>query len=1664
MVQVDSVTYSSYESSNLQNVEFFDSTGTVIPSWLESGASSSSTSTIYWLKISNGIPAESNITVYMGFASPTTNLFNTLTTGEGPKLSPSYGQYDDGSNVFAYYWNFAGTSLPSGWAFAQGTSMGGYSVDNGASFYTGHCGSFSCPNSFYGYFNTPLNAGSYVISTNMSSYLAGNNGEGVWFGWWSDPSAPTLGGYNGNYVTDWIWCPFFNCYSQSPGYLSTFDVQSNGGTVASANEYDAYLPMYYSLSWFNENQVGTLIPPSGAAVTVSQTVSSPPQGSYYLGFFSDTAGEGDDGETAQWVSVSSMPPNGVMPGASLGSPITVTAVMLNVEVTDSSGLPVSGAAVNALAEDGSIVQSSTSNSTGYALLDLSPGNYNVTASLSGYVPTSQIVNLASEVTIRLTLARPYIFLGEIPGADITITETATGYNITLVNLFASSPSDVFFDWNYMGTIAAGGSETFFFSSLPDLVVLAASQGSSNYPDAWYSNPSPVTLTAYTGTEGALMADPVPYVDWHIFLNPNPPVFGGNTTVGIILHNPFTYPLNISRIDFEISALTIGGGFSSIGQISNITLAANETKVESVFWTSTVNGHHCVGVLITYASDPVTQWAQNNYDVENSQLVDSVGTASFTIVNPYPVPKNITIQVNPLLLPAGWSASLDVNGMIATSYEFTLPNVPTGGTLLGKLMIQSAEGVPGTASVDVAGVINGVLIGGFRKNMSTFISTLTTIQLTANPTTVILTTGTSGSSITVTALDQNNNPMSGVPITLSVVSGLGVLSQSAVITDSSGQATSFLTLSQSIVTSVQVIIQATSSGVRSLPVTITFEPPADVVGVQNIVTVSNFNIPLTLSVQPCLPAAELFTSCFSIQQDFYVNSPGYSLPTYWIQNIIVVGSDLGGGVSASSQYQVFQVDQTTFGLTLVACPDLIVLPGLPPSCHLGIDQFNSVQTSPTFTITSTISGTGITLATSYELADGSTNDQSFSFSSLSPNSYISEASSTPQVAYSLLPQLDVVGEVSAGLGTAAYQVAFSGTTQGTVQSAIQLAGSTAWSNGVDQIFLTCGSPCNGPNSGTSTAETSLDLGWASSGLGSATFSNNSLGLNIEGVAYPLTSRSTSVSCDSYSISTTSSASCTATVTGASSGTIVTWAQVGGSGSVVITNPSDVLSNTCTLSTLGNCTMNVGSGLVTGDATIQALVSSGVPSAGTTLLNVESSCPSASSSLTYGELETNLWNCVSSTGTVTEASSSSGLTTTVDLANLVYKSPGPIAYTELGYGNNLLDMTFQQTGNSDSSLEFPITVSAFDSLGIWATTSFTLGQTTPSNLPVDLAYDFWIEQNPSPGSPPAAAVCVASICTGGDLEVMIWLYDNNNSPSGSPYGTPFQDTVMSNGVQSSSSWQIYQGIGGSNTETISFVLSSPSPSTSNTISLRLQDFIEKAVSIYEAGLLNPSLSNAQLMGIELGTEYGGSGYSTASWQWSLSEYSFQNACNYLQLLPSGSTALYSMACASSTLVYEEVPLTADQTGTTGISVTIMGSAAPDGTSFTVISGDWGSTQPAGTGSVSLGSGIFYDVQIEGITDGTAQICITNAAVTSATQMQYWDGTEWVNAASQTVTGTTLCGDIPVSALNGTPIVIGTPTITPVPPTVPQFPFGMALLLGLAIPALLLVRKKFSPTGAE
>ena len=119
LITLDPATYTI--NSQGSNILFYASNGTELYAWLES---INSTSALYWIKSYEG---SSTINMYV---YPSTNNFFSSTgyLGEAPQLSSTYAEYDNGVKVFINYWNFIGSSLPSGWTIPSGSN---YTVNNG---------------------------------------------------------------------------------------------------------------------------------------------------------------------------------------------------------------------------------------------------------------------------------------------------------------------------------------------------------------------------------------------------------------------------------------------------------------------------------------------------------------------------------------------------------------------------------------------------------------------------------------------------------------------------------------------------------------------------------------------------------------------------------------------------------------------------------------------------------------------------------------------------------------------------------------------------------------------------------------------------------------------------------------------------------------------------------------------------------------------------------------------------------------------------------------------------------------------------------------------------------------------------------------------------------------------------------------------------------------------------------------------------------------------------------------------------------------------------------------------------------------------------------------------------------------------------------------------
>ncbi|MEM3178059.1 MAG: hypothetical protein QXT36_02645 [Candidatus Micrarchaeaceae archaeon] len=296
MVQFQESTYSNYiaYNGNTANFEFFTGNGAIIPAWIESNNSGTIT---VWLKLANGVgPGSANaITIYLGFASPSTNLLSSSGTsgiGEAPQLSSTYGQYDDGASVFSNYWNFAGTSLPSGWTTqANGDNI---VVDNGITMTTAGSDYVA-----YAWYNTALNPQNTVLEAYFTAATSNGAAHDETIDWITSTSLPTTAG--------WPSTPFI-----AVGMHNTFEIY-NGSSQSSGNTQ--FTPVIVSIAYTSSNVANPYFDYSSQNVP-SESANSLMSSAYPT---IELNWGGYNTLSIDWLRTRAYPPNGVMPSVSFGS-------------------------------------------------------------------------------------------------------------------------------------------------------------------------------------------------------------------------------------------------------------------------------------------------------------------------------------------------------------------------------------------------------------------------------------------------------------------------------------------------------------------------------------------------------------------------------------------------------------------------------------------------------------------------------------------------------------------------------------------------------------------------------------------------------------------------------------------------------------------------------------------------------------------------------------------------------------------------------------------------------------------------------------------------------------------------------------------------------------------------------------------------------------------------------------------------------------------------------------------------------------------------------------------------------------------------------------------------------------------------------------------------
>ena len=303
MIQINEGNYANYiaYNGNIANFEFYTQSGSILPAWIESNNSGTLT---VWVNLPNGIPASSSLTIYLGFASTSTSLLSNSGTsgiGEAPQLScpnpdspancPTYAEYDDGSSVFNNYWNFAGTSLPSGWS-SSASGSGSIHVNNGVIL---DPKAKANPGNAYAISNTYITSTTLVDEYITSQYT--NNGQDMCLV--SSASSTSF-----SYEADSVG--FQN--EELSQYSNDLLIENNpSGTPSVIARTPVNVPLivsvYNNTLYVNYNKVASI---SGQILANG-----------YLTLEENTGTSASF--TVQWLRTRAYPPNGVMPTVTFGS-------------------------------------------------------------------------------------------------------------------------------------------------------------------------------------------------------------------------------------------------------------------------------------------------------------------------------------------------------------------------------------------------------------------------------------------------------------------------------------------------------------------------------------------------------------------------------------------------------------------------------------------------------------------------------------------------------------------------------------------------------------------------------------------------------------------------------------------------------------------------------------------------------------------------------------------------------------------------------------------------------------------------------------------------------------------------------------------------------------------------------------------------------------------------------------------------------------------------------------------------------------------------------------------------------------------------------------------------------------------------------------------------
>src|SRR5579875_2570578 len=316
-ISVNQSTYSSYLASNLSNINWQDGAGNILNSWREAGTSNTGTNGLWWVNLGTlTISANSTLTIYLCFYATSQNVLNTTNTGVAPQLTTPYAQYDNGTSVFKWYENFAGTSLPSDMsAVAIGTST--YSVNNGLTINPGASGDGTVIYKTTG-LASPVYLDCLVTAVSGSNYaLMGQQ-----------TATPTSQSTNG------IWTSLNSSYQWFAGNGTTYaqielDSSDTPSTVLAG--VTSSPPAIISGAWSATGTEQRMLNYGNAGTGTDSTLTLP--ATIYPELTGYDNG-GSSSQTWQWFRARLYPPNNAMPAATFGS----IGIAGSVKITETASL------------------------------------------------------------------------------------------------------------------------------------------------------------------------------------------------------------------------------------------------------------------------------------------------------------------------------------------------------------------------------------------------------------------------------------------------------------------------------------------------------------------------------------------------------------------------------------------------------------------------------------------------------------------------------------------------------------------------------------------------------------------------------------------------------------------------------------------------------------------------------------------------------------------------------------------------------------------------------------------------------------------------------------------------------------------------------------------------------------------------------------------------------------------------------------------------------------------------------------------------------------------------------------------------------------------------------------------------------------------------------